>query len=75
MSMNELLAAVKSASGAQNGSINHSRPKLAARRMNISDATFWRKVKEGKIKVTKISERITVVADSEIQAFLSGERA
>lgn len=76
MSMNELVSAVKSAAtDCQNGSINHSRPKLAARRMNISDATFWRKVKEGKIKVTKISERITVVAESEIQSVLAGERA
>ena len=52
-----------------------SRPKPAARRMGMSDATFWRKVKEGKIKVTKISERITLVAESEIQAVLAGERA
>lgn len=50
------------------------RPKQAARRMGFSDATFWRKVREGKIKVTKISERITVVAESEIQAMLAGER-
>ena len=51
------------------------RPKNAARRLGFSDATFWRKVAQGKIKVTKISERITVVAESEIKAMLAGERA
>ena len=88
MSANELVASVKAISSARldltgleleapapYGVSAVARPKHAARRMGMSDATFWRKVKEGKIKVTKISERITVVAESEIQAMLAGERA
>ena len=87
MSLNEMVAVAQAvqkfnaSSAVQNaGSTmeqpppNGVRPKAAARRLGMSDATFWRKVGEGKIKVTKISARITLVAESEIAAVMSGQR-
>lgn len=48
------------------------RPKEAASILAIALSTFWLFVKQGKIKTTKLSERITVVSEDELQRFMSG---
>jgi len=48
------------------------RPKKAAELLGIGLSTFWLFVKQGKIKTTKLSERITVVSEDELQRFISG---
>lgn len=48
------------------------RPKEAAKFLAIGLSTFWLFVKQGKIKTTKLSERITIVSEDELQRFMSG---
>ena len=48
------------------------RPKEAARFLAIGLSTFWLFVKQGKIKTTKLSERITVVSENELERFIGG---
>jgi len=48
------------------------RPKEAAKFLAIGLSTFWLFVKQGKIKTTKLSERITIVSEEELQRFMGG---
>lgn len=48
------------------------RPKEAAKFLAIGLSTFWLFVKQGKIKTTKLSERITVVSEDELKRFIGG---
>ena len=48
------------------------RPKEVASILAIGLSTFWLFVKQGKIKTIKLSERITVVSEEELQRFMSG---
>lgn len=48
------------------------RPKEVANILAIGLSTFWLFVKQGKIKTTKLSERITVVSEDELQRFIDG---
>lgn len=47
------------------------RPKDVGRMLGVSQATFWRLVKDGKIGVVKISKRATGVTQDEIERFLA----
>ncbi len=46
------------------------RPIKCAETMGISIATFWRLVKDEKLKTVKISKRATGVTDAELRRFL-----
>jgi predicted site-specific integrase-resolvase len=47
------------------------RPKKAAELLGIGLSTFWLYVKNKKLVVTKLSPRVTVVSDDELNRFLS----
>lgn len=50
----------------------HIRPKACAQLMGISIATFWRLVKNGKLKTHKLTERTTTVKAGDLRAFMAG---
>ena len=47
------------------------RPKEAAQIFGISTPTLWRWIASGKLKARKLSPRVTVILDSDIQALLT----
>ena len=49
----------------------HIRPQIAKALLGISIATFWRLVKNGKIKTQKLTERTTTVTVKELRAFMN----
>ena len=46
------------------------RPKDAAAQLSIAISTFWLYVKQGKLKTTKLSDRVTVVSEDELIRFI-----
>lgn len=48
------------------------RPKQAAAYLNISLSGLWLFIKQGKLKGRKLSERCTVIAKSDLDAFAGG---
>jgi len=46
------------------------RPKTAASLLEISIATFWRLVKDGKLQTIKLSPRCTGIRRSDIDSYL-----
>jgi predicted DNA-binding protein (UPF0251 family) len=52
----------------------HLRPKACAQLMGISIATFWRLVKQQKLKTHKLTERTTTVRAGDLRAFMAGEK-
>ena len=51
----------------------HYRPKKFCKIANISLATFWRRVRDGQIKVKRPSPRVTLVSASELNSFLKSK--
>jgi predicted DNA-binding protein (UPF0251 family) len=51
----------------------HIRPKVCAKLMGVSIATFWRLVKSGKLQTHKLTERTTTVKAGDLRAFMSGK--
>ena len=49
------------------------RAKHVAKEFSIGLSTIWRYVKEGKLKVTKITDGVTVFDRQEVEAFFSGK--
>jgi excisionase family DNA binding protein len=49
------------------------RPKEAAVYLGIGLSTFWLYVKQGKLKATRISDRITLIDKPQMDSFLRGE--
>ena len=47
------------------------RPKNAAKHLDIGLSTFWSYVKQEKIKVIKLSSRVTVVSSDELERFIN----
>ncbi len=47
------------------------RPQSVAEILNIALSTFWLYVKQNKISTIKLSARVTVVSDSELQRFIN----
>lgn len=47
------------------------RPKAVSQKLGISIATFWRMVKDGRIKTVRIGKRATGVMQSELDRFLT----
>ena len=50
---------------------NLFRPKEVAEKLGIGLSTFWLYVKQEKISVIKLSDRVTVVSEDEISRFIS----
>ncbi|MCL4431946.1 MAG: helix-turn-helix domain-containing protein [Epsilonproteobacteria bacterium] len=51
--------------------MEHLRDKAAAQYLGIGRSTLWLFTKQGKIKSIKLSERVTVWAKSELDAFIA----
>ena len=49
------------------------RPLEAAQYLRVSKATLWNYIKQGKIKTRKLSERVTLVLKSDLDALAGGE--
>lgn len=47
------------------------RPKNAAKFLDIGLSTFWLYVSQGKIQTIKLSDRVTVVHEDELQRFIN----
>ena len=51
---------------------NGYRPKEAAIYLGVSLATVWNYIKQGKLKTTKLSPQVTIIAKKELEKFLNG---
>lgn len=51
----------------------HIRPKSCAQALDVSTSTFWRLVKQGRIRTHKLTERTTTVRVGDLRAFMNGE--
>lgn len=51
--------------------MEHLRDKAAAQYLGIGRSMLWLFTKQGKIKSIKLSERVTVWAKSELDAFIA----
>jgi len=49
----------------------HYRPKNAAHYLDIGLSTFWMYVKQQRITVKKLSSRVTVVSEDELNRFVN----
>lgn len=49
----------------------HVRPKVCAQALGIAISTFWRLVRDGKIKTHKLTRRTTTVRVSDLRAFMN----
>lgn len=49
------------------------RPKAVCAELGISGTTFWRLAKSGKLKVIKISDRLTGVRREDLKAYLDSQ--
>jgi hypothetical protein len=47
------------------------RPRTVAKKLNIGLSSFWLYVKQNKLSTIKLSARVTVVSDSELQRFIN----
>lgn len=47
------------------------RPKNAAKYLDIGLSTFWLYVSQGKIQTIKLSDRVTVVHEDELERFIN----
>ena len=47
------------------------RPQKTANKLGIGLSTFWLYVEQGKISTIKLSPRVTVVSEDEIEKFIS----
>lgn len=48
----------------------HYRPKEIALHLGVGISTFWLYVSQGKIKTIKLSDRVTVVTQEELNRFI-----
>jgi len=48
------------------------RPKEVAEYLGIGLSTVWLYIKQGKLKKTKLSDRVTVVTKDELDRFMNG---
>lgn len=48
----------------------HYRPKDAAPYLSVGLSTFWLYVSQGKIKTIKLSDRVTIVTQEELDRFI-----
>lgn len=58
-------------SGGKGGNDMVIRPKNAAKYLDIGLSTFWLYVSQGKIKTIKLSDRVTVVHEDELNRFIN----
>ena len=49
------------------------RPKEAAKYLGVGLSTIWLFIAQNKLKARKLSERVTVIAKSDLDAFAGGE--
>lgn len=52
--------------------IQNYRPREAAKILAIGLSTVWLYIKQGKLKSYKLSDRVTVIKHSDLQAFIDG---
>lgn len=50
----------------------HIRPNTSSEALGISLSTFWRLVKQGRIKTHKLTERTTTVKLGDLRDFMNG---
>lgn len=55
--------------------MEHLRAKQAAQYLGIGVSTLWAFTKQGKIKSIKLSDRVTVWAKTELDAFIASRVA
>lgn len=55
--------------------MEHFRAKQAAQYLGIGVSTIWLFTKQNKIKAIKLSDRVTVWAKSELDAFIASRMA
>ena len=48
------------------------RPKEVAEYLGIGLSTVWLYIKQGKLKKTKLSDRVTVITKDELDRFIEG---
>ena len=48
------------------------RPKEVAEYLGIGLSTVWLYIKQGKLKKTKLSDRVTVITKDELDRFMNG---
>jgi predicted site-specific integrase-resolvase len=48
------------------------RPSYVAKILSISIATFWRLVRDGKLKTSKLTPRTTTVSAKDLASFING---
>ncbi len=48
------------------------RPKSCAQALDVSISTFWRLVKQGKLKTHKLTPNTTTVKVGDLRAFMNG---
>lgn len=58
-------------SGGKGGNDMVIRPKNAAKYLDIGLSTFWLYVSQGRIKTIKLSDRVTVVHEDELERFIN----
>jgi len=51
---------------------NSYRPKEVAEYLGIGLSTVWLYIKQGKLKKTKLSDRVTVITKDELDKFIEG---
>ena len=49
------------------------RPKEAAQRYGVGLSTIWLYINQGKLNVTRPSQRVTLLDTDELEAFFNGE--
>lgn len=55
--------------------MEHFRVKNAGKYLDVSTATIWLYTKQGKITAIKLSDRVTVWAKSDLDAFIASRMA
>ncbi len=48
------------------------RVKTLKEKLGVGESTIWLWIKQGKLKSIKISDRVTVIPESEVQKLLGG---
>jgi len=51
--------------------IQNYRVKVAAKMVGIGKSTLWSYIKQGKIKAKKLSPRVTVIEEKELQRYMN----
>ncbi len=48
------------------------RPKSVAKKLDIGLSTVWLYIKQGKLKAHKLSDRVTIIKEEDLEAFING---